>query len=213
MIKPQSIIQYSLPMGCLADCQDIIISGGENISSLEVESIMMKHDKIAECAVVARPDPGHRKLGWTWCLCLCFLFLILAVLNKKWFWESYISMVKKNLSPHSAPLKRGQKHQNEYIYINPWKISSRNDGSRWGFPVKPALLLDLLSGRMRSGAKPLWPGSCAAMAWASAMRRAIWGFSVGDSWVVSRCFTKSWSNWMIPSGKHRPWKSPIFNGN
>ena len=63
MIKPQSIIQYSLPMGCLADCQDIIISGGENISSLEVESIMMKHDKIAECAVVARPDPGHGKLG------------------------------------------------------------------------------------------------------------------------------------------------------
>ena len=64
-VSPQSIIQYSLPMG-LADSQDIIISGGENISSLEVESIMMKHDKIAECAVVARPDPGdpgHRKLG------------------------------------------------------------------------------------------------------------------------------------------------------
>ena len=35
-------------------CQDIIISGGENISSLEVESIMMKHEKIAEVAVVAR---------------------------------------------------------------------------------------------------------------------------------------------------------------
>lgn len=34
--------------------QDIIISGGENISSLEVESIMMKHEKIAEVAVVAR---------------------------------------------------------------------------------------------------------------------------------------------------------------
>ena len=36
--------------------QDIIISGGENISSLEVESIMMKHEKIAEVAVVARPS-------------------------------------------------------------------------------------------------------------------------------------------------------------
>ena len=34
--------------------QDIIISGGENISSLEVESIMMKNEKIAEVAVVAR---------------------------------------------------------------------------------------------------------------------------------------------------------------
>ena len=197
MIKPQSIIQYSLPMGCLADCQDIIISGGENIS-LEVESIMMKHDKIAECAVVARPDPGHGKLGWTWCLCLCFLFLILAVLNKKWFWESYISMVNKT-TYHPIPHHWNRaKNIKMGIKMDPWKITSRNDGSRWGFP---ALLLDLLSGRMRSGAKPLWPGSCAAMAWASAMRRAITGIPVGDSWVVSRCFTKSWSNWMIPSGK------------
>ena len=41
--------------------QDIIISGGENISSLEVESIMMKHEKIAEVAVVARCGlPGIR---------------------------------------------------------------------------------------------------------------------------------------------------------
>jgi fatty-acyl-CoA synthase len=36
--------------------KDIIISGGENISSLEVESILYKHPKIAEVAVVARDD-------------------------------------------------------------------------------------------------------------------------------------------------------------
>lgn len=36
--------------------KDIIISGGENISSLEVESILYKHPKIAEAAVVARDD-------------------------------------------------------------------------------------------------------------------------------------------------------------
>jgi len=49
--------------------KDIIISGGENISSLEVESIMMKHDKIAECAVVARPDEkwGETPLAWIVC--------------------------------------------------------------------------------------------------------------------------------------------------
>mmetsp|Transcript_61987 Transcript_61987/g.181157 ORF Transcript_61987/g.181157 Transcript_61987/m.181157 type:complete len:554 (-) Transcript_61987:408-2069(-) len=36
--------------------KDIIISGGENISSLEVESILYKHPKIMEAAVVARDD-------------------------------------------------------------------------------------------------------------------------------------------------------------
>jgi fatty-acyl-CoA synthase len=36
--------------------KDIIISGGENISTLEVEAIMYEHPKIAEVAIVARPD-------------------------------------------------------------------------------------------------------------------------------------------------------------
>jgi len=36
--------------------KDIIISGGENISSLEVESILYKHPKVAAAAVVARDD-------------------------------------------------------------------------------------------------------------------------------------------------------------
>ena len=36
--------------------KDIIISGGENISSLEIEEVLYKHPKIMEAAVVARPD-------------------------------------------------------------------------------------------------------------------------------------------------------------
>ena len=36
--------------------KDIIISGGENISSLEVESVLFKHPKIMEAAVVAASD-------------------------------------------------------------------------------------------------------------------------------------------------------------
>lgn len=36
--------------------KDIIISGGENISSLEVEEVLFKHPAIMEAAVVARPD-------------------------------------------------------------------------------------------------------------------------------------------------------------
>ena len=36
--------------------KDIIISGGENISSIEVEEVLYKHSEILEAAVVARPD-------------------------------------------------------------------------------------------------------------------------------------------------------------
>jgi fatty-acyl-CoA synthase len=37
--------------------KDIIISGGENISSLEIEDALYRHPQIMEAAVVARPDP------------------------------------------------------------------------------------------------------------------------------------------------------------
>ena len=37
--------------------KDIIISGGENISSLEVEECLYRHPHVMEAAVVARPDP------------------------------------------------------------------------------------------------------------------------------------------------------------
>jgi fatty-acyl-CoA synthase len=44
--------------------KDIIISGGENVSSLEVEECLYRHPAIMEAAVVARPDP---KWGETPC--------------------------------------------------------------------------------------------------------------------------------------------------
>ena len=44
--------------------KDIIISGGENISSLEVEEALYRHPAVMEAAVVARPDP---KWGETPC--------------------------------------------------------------------------------------------------------------------------------------------------
>ena len=44
--------------------KDIIISGGENISSIEVEDVLMRHPAVALAAVVARPD---EKWGETPC--------------------------------------------------------------------------------------------------------------------------------------------------
>ena len=37
--------------------KDIIISGGENISSIEVEDALYRHPAVMACAVVAQPDP------------------------------------------------------------------------------------------------------------------------------------------------------------
>ncbi len=44
--------------------KDIIISGGENISTIEIENVLYRHPAILEAAVVARPDP---KWGETPC--------------------------------------------------------------------------------------------------------------------------------------------------
>lgn len=44
--------------------KDIIISGGENISTIEVEDVLYRHPKVLEAAVVARPD---EKWGETPC--------------------------------------------------------------------------------------------------------------------------------------------------
>jgi fatty-acyl-CoA synthase len=44
--------------------KDIIISGGENISSIEVEDVLYRHPAVAHAAVVAKPD---EKWGETPC--------------------------------------------------------------------------------------------------------------------------------------------------
>jgi fatty-acyl-CoA synthase len=36
--------------------KDIIISGGENISTIEVEHTIVEHEAVLECAVIATPD-------------------------------------------------------------------------------------------------------------------------------------------------------------
>ena len=58
MIHPDGYVQ-------LKDrSKDIIISGGENISSIEVEDALFRHPAVAMAAVVAMP---HEKWGETPC--------------------------------------------------------------------------------------------------------------------------------------------------
>jgi fatty-acyl-CoA synthase len=46
--------------------KDIIISGGENIASVEVERVLAAHPDVLEAAVVSRPDPrwGERPVAF-----------------------------------------------------------------------------------------------------------------------------------------------------
>ncbi len=44
--------------------KDIIISGGENISSIEVEDVLYRHPAVMEAAVVAQQDENGGKFPW-----------------------------------------------------------------------------------------------------------------------------------------------------
>ncbi len=76
--------------------KDIIISGGENISSIEVEDTLYRHPKIMEAAVVARPD---EKWGETPC---AFVTLVAgASLTEK----EVIDFCRDNMAHYKAPKK------------------------------------------------------------------------------------------------------------
>ena len=47
--------------------KDIIISGGENISSVEIENVLYQHPAVGEAAVVAMPDELWGEVA----LCIC----------------------------------------------------------------------------------------------------------------------------------------------
>jgi fatty-acyl-CoA synthase len=46
--------------------KDIIISGGENVSSVEVEDILYKHPAVLFAAVVAKPDAKWGEVPCAW---------------------------------------------------------------------------------------------------------------------------------------------------
>ncbi|MDD3444611.1 MAG: acyl-CoA synthetase [Zavarzinia sp.] len=74
--------------------KDIIISGGENISTIEVEDVLYKHPKILEAAVVARPD---EKWGETPC---AFVYLKAGETMTE---EEVIAFCKEHLAGYKVP--------------------------------------------------------------------------------------------------------------
>jgi len=75
--------------------KDVIISGGENISSIEVEEVLYKHPHILEAAVVARPDD---KWGETPC---AFVTLRPGAIDVSA--EEIIAYCRDNIAHYKAP--------------------------------------------------------------------------------------------------------------
>ncbi|NIF83768.1 acyl-CoA synthetase [Comamonas sp. Tr-654] len=74
--------------------KDIIISGGENISSIEVEDVLYRHPAVLAAAVVAKPDP---KWGETPC---AFIELKAGAETTD---EDIIAHCKKHLAGYKVP--------------------------------------------------------------------------------------------------------------
>jgi fatty-acyl-CoA synthase len=74
--------------------KDVIISGGENISSIEVEDVLYKHPAVAACAVVAKPD---EKWGETPC---AFVELKTGATASK---EEIVTWCRERLAHYKAP--------------------------------------------------------------------------------------------------------------
>lgn len=68
--------------------KDVIVRGGENISSLEVENILLKHDNIREAAVVSMPDSRLQER-------IC-AYIVLKDASKKISFEDITELFSRN---------------------------------------------------------------------------------------------------------------------
>jgi fatty-acyl-CoA synthase len=75
--------------------KDIIISGGENISSIEVEDTLYRHPAVLEAAVVARSD---EKWGETPCA-----FVTLKSRAGETTAEDIVAFCRENMAHYKAP--------------------------------------------------------------------------------------------------------------
>jgi fatty-acyl-CoA synthase len=75
--------------------KDIIISGGENVSSIEIEDVLYKHPAVLEAAVVARPDD---KWGETPCA-----FVTLKPSTTRASEQALIEFCRNNMAHYKSP--------------------------------------------------------------------------------------------------------------
>ena len=75
--------------------KDIIISGGENISSIEIEKAIIKHPKVKDCAVIGIKD---EKWGEVPCA-------FIEKNNKNFTKEEVIAYCRKTLAGFKIPKK------------------------------------------------------------------------------------------------------------
>ncbi len=75
--------------------KDVIISGGENISSVEVEQMLYRHKAVAEAAVVAKPD---EKWGETPCA-----FIEIKAGTEEPSADEIIAFCRSNMARYKVP--------------------------------------------------------------------------------------------------------------
>ena len=76
--------------------KDIIISGGENISSIEVEDVLYRHPAVFEAAVVGRPDEQWGEIA------IAFVTLKPAASASE---DELIAFVRSEIAKYKAPKK------------------------------------------------------------------------------------------------------------
>ena len=99
--------------------KDIIISGGENISSIEVEDALYKHPAVQAAAVVAKPD---EKWGETPC---AFVELKPGQSASS---EELLAWCKQNLAGYKVPRYRGVRRIAEDQHRQDSEIQVARDG-------------------------------------------------------------------------------------
>lgn len=80
-----------------ARTDDLIVSAGYKISGLEVENILMEHDAVQECAVIAAPDPVRGTIA------KAFVVIREGMQPDDALAEALQSYVKEHIAPYKYP--------------------------------------------------------------------------------------------------------------